>query len=167
MCVRERQGETERLCVCVFVCTHICAWHPHLWRPEDNLEGHLQKWHPSSLRQGLPLTRSSPIRLNWLGLNGKDSPVTAFPVLGLQGHATKPGIFIRVLGIELGSSFLWDNCFTDRTISFFPVLGSCWLERRALGLAEITCWTKKTKQNKTKTKQNKAKKLFLQLSISS
>lgn len=74
-----------------------------MWRPEDNLECHLQGYHQPSFKQGFLLTWRSPVMLDWLARKSQDPLVSTAPPLGLQVHVTKPSICRQVLGSISGS----------------------------------------------------------------
>lgn len=65
-------------------------------------------------------------------MSPRNSPISAFPVLGLQEQTTRPDLFGWVLETELGSSCLWDRCFTDWAIISSPLL--------ILGIKEDRHW---------------------------
>lgn len=56
---------------------------------------------PPSLRQGLSLDWSSPIRSDWLASKPQESSFSAPSVLGLQEHTIKSSIFTWI-GAQVG-----------------------------------------------------------------
>lgn len=68
----------------------------------DSLRYHPYEYCQPYLRQGLPLSWSSPISLNWLVNGSQDSSGLYLPVLEWQAYTTRgPASFQRVLSIEL------------------------------------------------------------------
>ena len=58
------------------------------------------------LRQGLSLAWSSMIRIYWLGIQLRSSADFSSVALELQAFTARPGLFVWVLGTELGSFWL-------------------------------------------------------------